>query len=234
MARISAPRGEERNNVPPEIMVPVMTGTHFHALDDKGRVIVPAKLRAGLTERFWMMLDESDNVAMYNQNTGRDVLEYCEQQMAQNPGDEFIAQAVERITGAAEFVVVDGDAWRVSVSEILRLRTGIDKEVVTVGVLNKAVMWSRDRWIAAQEKGESPEVRRAQAGMLRAAASQIRKQEAPRLEEKIVEEAVREAGNGTTGLATGTLGQTRERAADSSAGDGRRGARILNLQNIGR
>jgi len=231
MARISAPRGEERSVSPPEIVVPVMTGTHFHALDDKGRVIVPAKLRAGLTERFWMMLDENDNVAMYNQNTGRDVLEYCEQQMAQNPGDEFIAQAVERITGAAEFVVVDGDAWRVSVSEILRLRTQIDKEVVTVGVLNKAVMWSRERWILDQQKGESPEVRRAQAGMLRAAASQIRGKEAPKIEDKVVEEAVREAGNGTTGLATGTTG---ERAANTPAGDGRRSGRVLNLQNIGR
>lgn len=234
MARISAPHGEERSAAPPEIVVPVMTGTHFHALDDKGRVIVPAKLRPGLTERFWMMLDENDNVAMYNQNTGRDVLEYCEQQMAQNPEDEFIAAAVERITGAAEFVVIEGDAWRVSVSEILRFRTQIDKEVVTVGVLNKAVMWSRERWELDQQKGGSPEVRRAQAGMLRAAASQIRGKEAPRVEEKIVEEAVREAGNGTTGLAIGTLGQSGERAAGASAGDGRRNARILNLQNLGR
>ncbi len=233
MARISAPQSEDRSTTP-EIGVPVMTGTHFHALDDKGRVIVPAKLRAGLTERFWMILDENDNVAMYNQNTGRDVLEYCEQQMAQNPGDEFIAAAVERITGAAEFVVIEGDAWRVSVSDILRLRTGIEKDVVTVGVLNKAVMWNRDRWVLDQQKNESPEVRRAQAGMLRAAASTIRKQEMPKPEEKVVEEAVREAGNGTTGLATGTNGRVGGGAADSSAGDGRRGARILNLQNIGR
>lgn len=230
MARISAPPNEDRS-ITPEIGVPVMTGTHFHALDDKGRVIVPAKLRTGLTERFWMILDENDNVAMYNQNTGRDVLEYCEQQMAQNPGDEFIAAAVERITGAAEFVVIEGDAWRVSVSDILRLRTGIEKDVVTVGVLNKAVMWNRDRWVLDQQKNESPEVRRAQAGMLRAAASTIRKQEMPKIEEKVVEEAVREAGNGTTGLATGQSG---ERAASASASDGRRGARILNLQNIGR
>ena len=235
MARISVPRGEDKSESL-DIAVPVMTGTHFHALDDKGRVIVPAKLRAGLTERFWMILDENDNVAMYNQNTGRDVLEYCEQQMARNPGDVFIAAAVERITGAAEFVVIEGDAWRVSVSDILRLRTGIEKDVVTVGVLNKAVMWSRDRWVLSQEKGESVDVRRAQASMLRAAASTVRNQENAKTTEKAVEEAVREVGNGTSGLATGTDGGASggERAAGSSASDGRRGARILNLQNIGR
>ncbi|HEX8465568.1 MAG TPA: hypothetical protein VF627_13200 [Abditibacterium sp.] len=219
-----------------------MTGTHFHALDDKGRVIVPAKLRPGLTERFWMMLDENDNVAMYNHDTGRDVLEYCERQMAQNPGDEFIAAAVERITGAAEFVVIEGDAWRVSVSDILRFRAQIDKDVVTVGVLNKAVMLSRERWEATQQKGESAEVRKAQATMLRAAASGIRKPPAQTAEET-VEEAVRELGNGTTGLgsggsgsgnAGGSTGQSSERAANSSAGDGRRNPRILSLQNLGR
>ncbi len=208
-----------------------MTGTHFHALDDKGRVIVPAKLRPGLTERFWLMLDENDNVAMYNHDTGRDVLEYCEQQMAQNPGDEFIAAAVERITGAAEFVVIEGDAWRVPVSDILRFRAQIDKEIVTVGVLNKAVMWSRERWEEAQQKRESPEVRRAQAEMLRAAASGIRKP-AAQVEEKI-EEAVREAGNGTTGIAGGTATGTTGTAA-ASAGDGRRNPRILSLSQLGR
>lgn len=227
MARISAPRGEERSDAPPEIVVPVMTGTHFHALDDKGRVIVPAKLRPGLTERFWMMLDENDNVAMYNHNTGRDVLEYCERQMAQNPGDEFIAAAVERITGAAEFVVIEGDSWRVPVSDILRFRAQIDKEIVSVGVLNKAVMWSRERWEEAQQKRESPEVRKAQAEMLRAAASGIRKP-AVQAEEKI-EEAVREAGNGTTGIASTSTG-----TAAASAGDGRRNARVLSLSQLGR
>lgn len=234
MARVAAARGEAKTEAPPEIVVPVMTGTHFHALDDKGRVIIPAKLRPGLTERFWMMLDENDNVAMYNQNTGRDVLEYCERRMAQNPEDESIAAAVERITGAAEFVVIEGEAWRVAVSDILRLRSQIDKEVVTIGVLNKAVMWSRERWIAQQEKGESVEVRRAQAEMLRAAASQIRNNEAARAEEKIVEQAVREAGNGTTGNASGIGGQSGERAAVAPAGDGRRSSRVLSLQNIGR
>ncbi len=50
--------------------VPVMTGTHFHALDEKGRVIIPAKLRPAFTEQFWMMLDENDNIGIYNYRTG--------------------------------------------------------------------------------------------------------------------------------------------------------------------
>lgn len=219
MPRVSAIKSDEKPEVLPEIVVPVMTGTHFHALDDKGRVIVPAKLRPGLTERFWMMLDENDNVAMYNYTTGRDVLEYCERQMAHNPGDEFIAAAVERITGAAELVVMENDSWRVPVSDVLRFYARIDKEVVTVGVLNKAVMWSREIWEEAQKERQSPEVRKAQAAMLRAAASGIRTP-TPKEIEKVEEQDVKRTGN--------------DRAASAPASDGGRGSRILTLGQLGR
>jgi len=219
MPRVSALKSEDRPDALPEIVVPVMTGTHFHALDEKGRVIVPAKLRPGLTERFWMMLDENDNVAMYNYTTGRDVLEYCERQMAQDPGDEFIAAAVERITGAAELVMMENDSWRVPVSDVLRFYAKIDKEVVTVGVLNKAVMWSRELWEEAQTQRQSPEVRKAQASMLRAAASGIKQLQKPQIE-KEQEEDVKRTGN--------------DRAASTSASDGGRGSRVLTLGQLGR
>lgn len=154
--------------------VPVMIGTHFHALDEKGRVIIPSKLRPALTEQFWMMLDESNNIAIYNHQTGLDVFEHCERLMAEHPGDEAVAAAVERITSAADLLTVEGN-WRVPVPEMLRFYAGLDKEVVTVGVLNHAVLWSRERWEKAQErKPEETAVRKAQAGILRAAASGVR------------------------------------------------------------
>ena len=216
-------KSEETLSSAPEIGVPVMTGTHFHALDDKGRVIVPAKLRPGLTERFWMMIDENSNIAMYNYATGRDVLEYCEQQMAQNPEDEFIAQAVERITGAAELIVMEGDSWRVPVSEILRFRANIiEREVVTVGVLNKAVMWSRELWEKREQVADKPEVKKAQATMLRAAASRVKPQDA---EEAKIERIERvEEADGTTG----TSGKI------ASASDGGRSSKLHALSQLGR
>jgi MraZ protein len=155
--------------------VPVMIGTHFHALDEKGRVIIPSKLRPALTEQFWMMRDESDNIAIYTHQTGLDVFEHCERLMAEHPDDEAIAKAVERLTGAADLVTVEPSNWRVPISEMLRYHAELDKDVVTVGVLNHAVLWDRKRWEKAQErKPEESAVRKAQAGILRAAASGVR------------------------------------------------------------
>src|SRR5690606_31379279 len=89
-----------------------------------------------------------------------------------HPEDEAIADAVKRITSAADFVTVETSNWRVPISEMLRFHADLDKEVVTVGVLNHAVLWNRKKWEKAQaETSEESAVRRAQAGILRAAAS---------------------------------------------------------------
>lgn len=225
--------------------VPVMTGTHFHALDEKGRVIIPAKLRAALEDQFWMMLDENDNIGIYNHRTGLDVLEYCEQMIAQDPDNEDIAAAVERITGSAELMPVDGN-WRVQVPEILRFYAELDKEVVTVGVLNHAVMWSRDKWENAQARRlQSVEVRRAQAGMLRAAASSVRKSSAPENGNgaaPIADEEAQSGGSGAAGRDVGNGGAgsgsdaatTVGNAAHASAGHGGRSTRVLTLSKLGR
>ena len=248
-------RASEVRSAPKASSVPVMTGTHFHALDEKGRVIIPAKLRPALTEQFWLMLDESDNVAIYNFQTGLDVLEHCEMMMADHPDNEDIASAVERITGAAEKVSVEGN-WRVQVSELLRFHAQLDKEVVTVGVLNHAVMWSREKWEAAQVKRlQSTDVRRAQAGMLRAAASGIRKKANEQaaqieaefaLEEPFVPAASAHAGRATgRNVVDGIGANDNARIADvdasgrpvktvASAGDGKRSPRVLTLSQLGR
>jgi MraZ protein len=223
--------------------VPVMTGTHFHALDEKGRVIIPAKLRPALTEQFWMMLDENDNIGIYNYQTGLDILEHCERTIAEHPEDEDIAAAVERITGAADLMTVEG-GWRVSVPEILRFYAQLDKEVVTVGVLNHAVIWSREKWEEAQARRlQSQEVRRAQAGLLRAAASSIKKavetpQESVSAEPEVAVAsgaANSGAAGGNVGIATGTSGVLATGdATAASAGDGKRGSRVLTLSRLGR
>lgn len=218
--------------------VPVMTGTHFHALDEKGRIIIPAKLRPALTEQFWMILDENDNIGIYNYQTGLDVLAHCERMTAEHPEDDDIADAVERITGAADLVTVE-NGYRVPISEILRFRAEMNKEVVTVGLLNHAVVWDREKWEMAQEqRGKSPEVRRAQATMLRAAASGVRKS----AEVEVASETEAEtATHEVAALATGTAGDrparsnsAPERAATASSGDGKRSARVLALSQLGR
>ena len=132
-------------------------GEFPYSVDDKGRVIIPAKLRPALTEQFWMMLDEGDNIGLYPYATGMDILEHCERMIADDPENEAVASAVLRITEAAELVIVE-NGFRVLVPEILRYRALLDKDVVTVGALNRAVLMSRERWEEAEASRREGEV----------------------------------------------------------------------------
>jgi len=249
---LSEPEAPEASGweAPPPSPVPVMTGTHFHSLDDKGRVIIPAKLRAALTEQFWMILDDGDNIGLYSYATGMDILEHCERMMAEEPENEEIASAVLRITEATELVIVE-NGFRVLVPEILRYRATLDKDVVTVGALNHAVLMSREKWEESEASREdSPQVRKTQASLLRAAASGTRRKAAereaarsasqaePALERDAPERAERVAEHdGARGAGRGD--RVAERAAASgrkaaSSGDGGRGSRLLTLSQLGR
>lgn len=229
--------------------VSVMTGTHFHALDEKGRVIIPAKLRPALTEQFWILLNGSDNIAFYNHSTWLDVMAYSESLTAQRPGDLVLADSVRRIAETAEKVVVEGN-WRVQIPDYLRLRAQLDKEVVTVGVLNHAVLWDRQRWEQAQEfRPHSQEVRRTQDEILRAAASgRILKSRASesdhpqrvlhgqeQYEEVEGAPSANFAADVEAGAGLGSSGaRGRTVAAAASASDGKRSSRVLTLSQIGR
>lgn len=177
-----------------------------------------------------MFRDENDNVAFYNYASGRDIFQYCERLMALHPDDDLIAESIERITSAADQVQLETDNWRVPISDVLRYHADLGKEVVTVGVLNKAVLWSRERWEEYQtSRREIPEVCRVQARIMRAAASGLKLPPAPLVHEK---EDYGSTRTGTGGVFS--LGFGDDRAPASSTRDGGRGPRILTLSQLGR
>ncbi len=228
----------------------VMTGTYFHALDEKGRVIIPAKLRGALTEQFWMMLDESDNIGLYSYSTGMDILEHCERMMAEHPEDEDIADAVYRITSGSVLVDIES-GFRVPIPEILRFYAGIEKDVVTEGRLNHAVIWEREKWQVERggsDRRNSPGVLKAQASLVRAAASGARRnsgqnaarstREADEAAHEDLERAAPERGSLERGEER--AGRAAEPGAErggrkvASSGDGGRSPRVLTLSQLGR
>ena len=224
--------------------VPVMTGTHFHALDEKGRVIIPSKLRPALTGQFWLVLDDNDNIAIYNYRTGLDVFEYCEQMLAEYADDEDVADAVKRTMSTAELVTAEGN-WRVQVPELLRIHAQLDKEIVTEGFINSAVIMDRDRWESEQERRlQNKRVRQVQGKILRAAASGAGRKAQGYEQAKAEEEALEAraasgtpdsyAARGGDGAAAGVQSRGRAFEKTASAGDGRRSSRILALSKIGR
>jgi MraZ protein len=220
--------------------VPVMAGTHFHALDDKYRVIIPAKLRPALGERFWLLRTQRNNVGIYPYQTGLDIIRQAEERQADNPDDDLLDIAIEEITSSAELVEnVADSAWRVPIPDILRLYAGLEKEVVTVGVLNHAELWDREKWVADQQNrmNQSDEIGKIRASIMRAGASgtgrKKKSEEVPAPVETTPLEIAAGNATGTDGNPGGNLGNGHIAPA-ASAGDGKRSKSMLSFDNIGK
>lgn len=117
-------------------------GTYEHSLDDKGRLILPAKIRARLSGAVYLTQHHDRCAAMWT-------LEQFEK--------EVEAQLAEAEKGSAERN--DVRSWSATVHEVdldrqgrmaipqqLRTYAGLEQEVLVIGAINRVELWSPERW----------------------------------------------------------------------------------------
>lgn len=123
------------------------TGEYRHTIDTKGRLIVPARLRDELDEDRVVLTTWPDGcIALWSGSGWRDF----EQKLLTQRGSSGDARKVVRTFAASAFTDGLDRQGRISVPPHLREVAGIDKDVVVVGALDHAELWSPDRLEAAQ------------------------------------------------------------------------------------
>lgn len=120
----------------------MFVGEYQHTLDDKGRVIIPARLREELGERFVITRGLDRCLFVYH----LDEWSAIEQKVKALPVNRSDARAFTRFffSGAAE--AETDRQGRVLIPQNLRDYAGIEKEVVIVGVSNRVEVWSEKAW----------------------------------------------------------------------------------------
>ena len=124
----------------------MFTGTFYHGVDDKGRVIVPAKLRVAVQEErdgagFWLARGLDGCIAVY---TPRE-WEALRQRI---PGTEFSSQRrnFERVLySGAQHVMCDRQG-RIILPEVLTRGAGIVKDIVVIGTGDRIEILAQERW----------------------------------------------------------------------------------------
>ncbi len=117
------------------------TGKHSHSLDAKGRIIVPAKFREKLGDRFIVTLGLDGCLCMYSQEDWDLFLD----ELAKLPGTREARQLKRFFMASAEDCEVDKQG-RVLIPTELRETAGLVKDIISVGNLNKVEIWSKERW----------------------------------------------------------------------------------------
>ena len=127
-----------------------MTGTFEHSVDAKGRLIVPARLREELGETFYLAMGMDACLAIYPQETwNRFTEKFASLPMSQS--------AVMRpLFANAAKCELDAQG-RIVVPQKLRAYASLEKDVVILGVHDRAEIWAADTWRAREEEAMTPE-----------------------------------------------------------------------------
>ncbi len=122
--------------------MPRFTGRAEHTLDDKGRLVVPARFRERLGGKFIVTIAQPDLcLALYPQATWE---AFCERLDAAPVKDERYRRFVRHLFSHTDETSVDAQG-RLLIPPALRAYAGIEREAVSIGSLTRVEVWSRER-----------------------------------------------------------------------------------------
>lgn len=127
-----------------------MTGTYEHSIDNAGRLIVPAKLRDELGDKFYLAVGVKENLTLYPMAAWNKLQERVS---ALNTAQ---AASMDVFFASAQLCEVDKQ-WRFQVPGYLKDYAKIDREVVITGNNDRAQIWSADIWREKTRQQLNPE-----------------------------------------------------------------------------
>lgn len=126
-------------------------GQYERILDDKGRLAIPAELRAGLGKGAVMTRSFDKCLCIYPAARWETLA------LAIDDLPDIrtkVRELARRQFGSAVACEFDRQG-RVCVPAFLRERAGLQGDVVVVGVYSRVEIWNRDAWMQEQDKFES-------------------------------------------------------------------------------
>ena len=127
------------------------TGEFRHTIDAKGRLIVPSRMRDEFTGDAVVLTKWLNNcVAMWSREGWTDL----EQSLRQLGRSSANARSFVRTVAASAHPDEIDRQGRINVPPHLRGYAGVERDVVVVGVFDRAEIWNPDRWAEEQARGE--------------------------------------------------------------------------------
>jgi MraZ protein len=123
-------------------------GTYEHSLDDKGRVILPAKIRARLSGAVYLTQHLDNCVALWTLEQFEKEVSVRQEVAEQGPLER---NEVRDWSATVHEVELDRQG-RMAIPPQLRIYASLEQEVLVIGAINRVELWSPDLW---RHKGET-------------------------------------------------------------------------------
>ena len=125
--------------------LPRFTGSVEHALDEKGRLIVPARFRDRLGPGFVISIAEPDPcLVLYPSQTWA---AFCTRLEEAPRKDQQLRRLIRHIFAHTEEVACDAQG-RLVIPASLRTYAGIERDVISIGSLTRIEVWAKERYAA--------------------------------------------------------------------------------------
>ena len=117
-------------------------GSFQHQLDDKGRLILPAKFRDELAGGVVITKGQERCLYVFPMAEFQRIAE----QLRQTPVTHKAARAYSRVFFASAHDEVPDKQGRVTIPSHLREYAGLDRELVVIGASTRVEIWDRQAW----------------------------------------------------------------------------------------
>lgn len=119
-------------------------GEYHHTLDDKGRLALPVKFRASLSEGIVVTRGLDHSLFLYTKSEWHTLAE----KLAALPFGQADTRAFARLMLAGAMEAELDASGRVLIPEYLRQYAGLKKGVVVAGLYNRLELWDEETWFA--------------------------------------------------------------------------------------
>jgi MraZ protein len=141
---------------------PLFTGSVEHSLDDKGRLVVPARFRERLGSGFFVSIGEPDQcLVLYPAPIWN---EFCAQLEAAQVKDARYRAGVRHLFAHTEELSCDNQG-RLVLPPALREWAHIKKDVTSIGTLTRIEVWAKDRYVATAAEAADTSDFRSELGL---------------------------------------------------------------------
>lgn len=117
-------------------------GEYHHTIDDKGRIIVPAKFRQDLGDKFVVTRGIENCLFAYSYDEWNKIVE----RLTKLPFTKKDARNFSRFFLSGATVVEFDKQGRINISSCLVDYANINKDCVIVGVGDRLEIWSQENW----------------------------------------------------------------------------------------
>lgn len=129
----------------------VFLGTYLPKLDDKGRIILPAKFRDAFADGLVVTRTQERALAVYTAKAFEELMA----PVASAPTTVKQVRDYQRMLAAGASFEVPDKQGRITIPPILRKYAGLERDVVVIGAGNRAEIWDNAAWEKYSEASES-------------------------------------------------------------------------------